>query len=83
MNNYNQIKEWLAEPENTSERIDVLLHSVVTTVTYGEFTPRKIDERVLQCIRLARNAEEGTIQLQQILFLQLKRAFLWLAIGNC
>ncbi|MBI5353021.1 MAG: helix-turn-helix transcriptional regulator [Chloroflexi bacterium] len=62
----NQIKEWLAESENTSQRIDDLLHSVVSTVINGQLATGKIDERVLRCIRLIRNAEGGTVQLQQM-----------------
>lgn len=62
----NKVRDWFAGNDNTSQRIDYLLHSVVTTVTDGKFTSRKIDERVLQCIQLIRNSEEGTVQLQQM-----------------
>jgi AraC-like DNA-binding protein len=62
----NKIKDWFEGTDNTSQRIYYLLHSTVTTVTNGKFTPRKIDERVLQCIRLIRNSEVGTVQLQRM-----------------
>lgn len=62
----NKIKDWFEETDNTSQRIDSLLRSVVNTVTKGELTPREIDMRVLRCIQLIRNTEVDTIQLQQM-----------------
>lgn len=62
----NEVKDWFEGTDNTSQRIYHLLHSIAATVTNGKFTPRKIDERVLQCIRLIRNSEVSTVQLQQM-----------------
>ncbi len=62
----NEVKDWFEGSDNTSQRIYYLLHSIATTVTNGEFTRKKIDERVLQCIRLIRNSEVSTVQLQQM-----------------
>lgn len=60
-----QIKDWFEGPDNTSQRTDCLLQSIVTTLTNIDFTPRAIDARVLQCIQHIRSAETG-IQLQQM-----------------
>jgi AraC-like DNA-binding protein len=62
----NRVKEWFEGTDNTSQRTDYLLNCVVTAVTTTKFTSKKIDERVLGCIRRIRKSDTGTVQLQQM-----------------
>lgn len=59
----NLVKEWLVGPENTSQKIDNILNSVVETIITTKLTSKEIDERVLKCIQYFRNSDAETIPL--------------------
>lgn len=62
----NNVKKWFDGTDNTSQIVDTILQSIETTITTKIFTPRKIDERILLCIRYIRKSDSDAIELQQL-----------------
>lgn len=60
-----KINKWLICSQNSSEEIELILNSIAEILLKNKFNIKKIDDRVLSCIKLIRESDEN-VKLENI-----------------